>query len=422
MSAAGHGGVRHSAPFLIAAVCIAQTLAQLGAFTFAALLPVFLRDWGLSHTEAGWLSGVIFGAYAVAVVFILPVTDRIDPRRVYVAAVALTTLSHLGMALVADGFWTGLLFRIMAGIGWAGTYMVGLKALADLIEGPRQSRAVAFHAASIGAGGSLSFVLAGAAGQWFGWEGAFLVSAAGSFCALLVMALLVPAAKAPSGPAPETKLMDFGPVFRNRSVMAYATGYCVHTWEMFTVRSWVVTFLVFTAAQTGAEPNFFIPTVVAMLMELFGTASSVLGNEMARRFGRQRWILGVMLASMATAAVVGFSAGLGYGVAAAVCLVYNILIYADSSSLTAGTVGSATPGKRGATLAVHATMGYTGGFIGPLVLGILLDLLGGETVRNWGFAFAHLAVIMMVGPLALRLLKPKDLPGDRVTAAGREGA
>jgi MFS family permease len=407
---------RHSAPFLIAAVCTAQTLAQLGAFTFAALLPVFFREWGLSHTEAGWLSGIIFGAYAVAVVFILPVTDRIDPRRVYMAAVALTTVSHLGMALIAEGFWTGLLFRTMAGVGWAGTYMVGLKALADLIEGPAQSRAVAFHAASIGAGGSLSFVLAGAAARWFDWHGAFLISAAGSFCAMLVMALLVPAA-ARREAAPETRLMDFGPVFRNRSAMAYAIGYCVHTWEMFTVRSWVVTFLVFTLAQTGDRPDFFIPTVVAMLMELFGTASSVFGNEMAIRFGRKRWILGVMLASMLAAAVVGFMAGIGYGAATAVCLVYNILIYADSSSLTAGTVGSAAPGKRGATLAVHATLGYTGGFVGPLVLGVLLDLLGGETVRNWGLAFGHLAAIMLVGPLALTILKPKDLAGDRGRAS-----
>ncbi len=406
---------RRSAPFVIAAVCTAQTLAQVGAFTFAALLPVFFREWGISHTEAGWLSGIIFGAYAVAVIFILPVTDRVDPRRIYMAAVGLTTCSHLGMALIAEGFWTGLLFRTLAGIGWAGTYMVGLKALADLIEGPAQSRAVAFHAASIGAGGSLSFVLAGATARWIDWHGAFVLAAAGSFCALLVMALLVPAAPKRE-PAAETRLMDFGPVFRNRSAMAYATGYCVHTWEMFTVRSWVVTFLVFTLAQTGDKPNFLIPTVVAMLMELFGTVSSVLGNEMAIRIGRRRWILGVMLASMATASVVGFTAGVGYGAATALCLLYNTLIYADSSSLTAGTVGSAAPGKRGATLAVHATMGYTGGFVGPLVLGVLLDMLGGETVRNWGLAFAHLAAIMLIGPLALMILKPKELAGDRGAA------
>jgi len=174
-----------------------------------------------------------------------------------------------------------------------------------------------------------------------------------------------------------------------------------------------VTFLVFTAAQGEGPPSFLVPTVVAMLMELLGTASSVLGNEMAIRFGRRRWIFTVMLASMAVAALVGFTAGIGYGAATAACLLYNILIYADSSSLTAGTVGSAEPGRRGATLAVHAMLGYTGGFIGPLVLGVLLDTLGGETVRNWGVAFAHLAVIMIVGPAALKMLKPKDLPGDR---------
>ena len=84
-----------------------------------------------------------------------------------------------------------------------------------------------------------------------------------------------------------------------------------------------------------------------------------------------------------------------------------------SSSLTAGTVGSAEPERRGATLAIHAMLGYGGGFVGPLVLGILLDMLGGETVRNWGLAFGHVAAVMLIGPIALRILKPKELQGDR---------
>jgi MFS family permease len=120
----------------------------------------------------------------------------------------------------------------------------------------------------------------------------------------------------------------------------------------------------------------------------------------------------VMLASMATGAVVGFAAGAGYGVAAMVCLVYNVLIYADSASLTAGAVGTAEPGRRGATLALHGMLGYGGGFVGPILLGTILDFLGGETVMNWGFAFAHVSVIMVIGPLAIKLLKPAELPGD----------
>ena len=397
--------------FLIAAVCGAQTVTQLGSFTFSALLPTFFAEWNLSHTEAGWLSGIIFGAYAASVPIILPLTDRVDPRRVYLVAAVITTSSHLGMAFIADGFWSGFLFRVLAGIGWGGTYMVGLKALADLIEGPAQSRAVAFHAASIGLGGSLSFVIAGAAVHLIDWQGAFMISAAGSFTSLLIMAFLVPA-RPPVGKAAPAPLLNFRPIFRNRSVMAYAIGYCVHTWEMFTMRSWVVAFLVFTAAQ-GDQPNYFVPTVIAMLMEMLGTATSVLGNEVAIRVGRRRWIFIVMVTSMVLASVVGFGAGLGYGAAALICLLYNAMIYADSSSLTAGTVGSADPESRGSALAIHAMFGYGGGFVGPLILGVILDFLGGETVLNWGIAFAHVAVVMMIGPLALKILKPKDLPGDR---------
>jgi MFS family permease len=181
---------------------------------------------------------------------------------------------------------------------------------------------------------------------------------------------------------------------------------------MFTLRSWVVTFLVFTAAQGDGQVNFLIPTTVAMLMELTGTAASVIGNEFAIRVGRRRWILTVMLASMVLGAIVGFSAGAGYGAAATVCLLYNMLIYADSSSLTAGAVGTAEPGRRGATLAVHGMLGYSGGFVGPLLLGVIMDLLGGETVMNWGVAFAHVSVIMVIGPLAIKLLRPGGLPGD----------
>lgn len=410
------GATTTSGAKTIAVFCLAQTLAQLGAFAFPALLPVFLAQWQLSHTQAGWLSGIFFGAYSLSVPVLVTLTDRIDARRIYMLAVTLSTLSHLGMSFLAAGFWSAFAFRVLAGVGWAGTYMVGLRALADVIEGPMQSRAVAAHAASIGISGSLSFLIAGQVASWLTWQAAFIAGALGTLGALVVAASGFPSSRRPRG----VRVLDFRPVLANRSAMAYAIGYCVHTWEMFVVRSWVVTFLAFTAAQPGEKVSFLLPTVVAMLMELVGTAMSVAGNEMAVRIGRQRWILLVMLASMVVATVVGFSAAWGYGVATAVCLLYNALIYADSASLTAGTVGSADPDRRGATLAVHAMLGYGGGFVGPLVMGLLLDALGGESVRNWGIGFAHLAVVMLIGPLALRVLKPRDLAGDRPSRRKRE--
>ena len=408
------GGPRGRSPRLIIAVfCLAQSLAQIGAMAFAALLPAFFAEWSLSHAEAGWLSGIMFGAYAAAVPVLLPMTDRTDARKVYMCAVSATMLSHLGMAFLADGFWTGLVFRALNGIGWAGTYMVGLKALSDRVEGPAQSRAVAVHGASTGISSSLSFVIAGAVTSQFGWQAAFMVGAGGAFGALLVALTLFPEGPRRTRPAPTVRLADFKPVLRNASVMAYALGYCVHTWEMFVVRSWIVTFLTFAAAQGGGAPNFLVPTMVATLASLLGTVSSVLGNEMARRIGRKRWILLVFTVSMALALLVGFTAGMGYGAAVTVCLLYNAAIYADSSSLTAGTVGNADPERRGAALAVHAMLGYGGGFVGPLMMGLILHVLGGESVLNWGIGFGHIAVVLLLGPLAIRILKPRDLPGDR---------
>jgi len=290
---------------------------------------------------------------------------------------------------------------------------VGLKALADLVEGPAQSRAVAFHAASIGVGGALSFVIAGWIVEVINWQAAFQLSAVGSFLALLVMAIIVPGRQQVS----DHGYRGIAPLllaFKNNSAIAYSIGYFAHTWEMFTLRSWVVTFLVFTAAQGEGPPDFLIPTVVAMFMELTGTVASVVGNEIAIRLGRRRWILSVMLVSLASAAVVGYSAGAGYGAAAVVCVLYNMMIYGDSASLTAGAVGTAEPELRGATLAVHGMLGYSGGFIGPLVLGVLLDILGGETVMNWGVSFAHVSIVVLIGVLVIKLLKPVELPGDRV--------
>ena len=53
----------------------------------------------------------------------------------------------------------------------------------------------------------------------------------------------------------------------------------------------------------------------------------------------------------------GFGAALPYTGATMLVQLYAILIWSASSSLT-GSAGSAEPGQRGATLAVHSTLGY----------------------------------------------------------------
>jgi predicted MFS family arabinose efflux permease len=403
------------------AMCAAQACAQIGAFAVAALLPTLIATWSLSNTEAGWLAGIYYAAYTLVVPVLSSLTDRVDPRRVYLGSVALTAIAFVGFAWLATGFWSALACRALMGAGWAGSYMPGLKALSDLAEGPQQSRAVAAHAAAVGVSGALSFGVAGAVNAAFGWQWALMPGAIGAAAAfVLVLAWLPPRPVSPPTGS-RGALLDFRPVLRNRSALAYSVAYCVHTWEMSALRGWVVAFLTFVAARAPESWVPLAPATVASAMGLLGVWASVWGNELAMRFGRRRFILGTMLASAALAAVIGFSAALPYAAAAGLVLVYAVLIWSDSSSLTAGSAGSAEPGRRGATLAVHSTLGYAGGFLGPLALGATLDLLGGASVRGWGVAFAHVTVALLLGAVLFVWLRPADLAGDRAATAAPPG-
>jgi len=403
----------------VVVMCAAQSCAQIGAFGVAALIPTLIPAWSLTNTEAGWISGIYYAAYTLVVPLLSSLTDRVDPKRIYLASVALTAVAFVGFAWVATGFWAALAFRALMGVGWAGSYMPGLKALSDVTEGPQQSRAVAAHAAAVGISGALSFGVAGAVNVRLGWQWALVPGALGAALAFVLVMIGLPARPPRASSGPRAALLDFRPILRNRSALAYSLAYCVHTWEMSALRAWVVTFLTFAAAQSAAGTWMVLaPATVASVMGLLGVWASVWGNELAIRFGRRRFILSTMLASAAMAGVIGFSAALPYAGAAALVLVYAMLIWSDSSSLTAGSAGSAEPGRRGATLAVHSTLGYAGGFLGPLALGAMLDLFGGPSVLSWGIAFGHVTIALLLGTLAFVWLRPADLAGDRsMTAA-----
>ncbi len=390
----------------VAAMVAAQVLTQIGAFTLPALLPSYIERWHLSKTEAGWLVGVFFAAYVPAVPVLLALTDRVPTRRVYLVGAGLTALSHLGFALLAYGFWTGLVMRAVAGVGWAGAYMPGLKAISDPLEGAAQSRAVSWHAAGVGVAGAASFAAASLFDALGGPGAAFLFGAAAAATAFAIATAVMPHALPPRPEAASSPgtLLDFRPVLRNRRAMAWIVGYAVHTWEMAALRAWAVTFLAATAARLGAPEWMPSPAALVTAAGLLGVAVSVTGNETAQRHGRARVVLWAMTAAAALSLATGWTTGVSPALAVAAVLLWNAAIYLDSSALTAGTVQASEKHLRGATMGLHSMAGYAGGFLGPLGVGLALDLAGGDGVLGWGIGFGHLAVVTLTGLVILRNL------------------
>jgi predicted MFS family arabinose efflux permease len=399
---------------LVLLVCIAQTLVQIGAFFWPALLPGLAPQWGLSNSAAGWVTAAFYGAYMLAVPVLVTLTDRIDPKRIYLLGVGLTVIGHLLFGMLAEGFWAALACRVLTGIGWAGTYMTGLKLLADRVDAKMMSRATAGHAASIGLSGAASFATGDLLARHFGWQSAFLAASMSAALAWVIIAAVVPwQVNAPKKPKDGGRLYDFRPVFRNSSAMAYAMAYAIHTLEMSALRGWGVAFLAYVAGSSGDRGSEPSPAMLVTTLGLMGTVASILGNEAAIRFGRRRLVQFAMLGSILLGGSIGFVGTQSYQVAAALILLYGVVIWLDSSSLTAGAAGTAEPSRRGATLAVHSSLGYAGGFVGPLVIGWILDLSGGMSTTAWGLGFASVAVLMLGALVVFVRLGPRELAGDK---------
>ncbi len=388
-------------------MCGAEALAVLDFSTFPALQPILFTEWALTNTEAGWINGIYFAAYMAAVPVLVSLTDRVDPRRVYAVGAVVSVLAALGFGILAEGFWSALVMRGLAGMGLAGTYMPGLKALTDHVPEHLRPRAVAFYTASLSIGFALSFLFSGELAALLGWRWAFGILGLGSAVALLLVVFLVPPSEPQHIAKPDTALLDFRPVVRNRRAFAYVLAYSAHNWELFAFRSWVVTFLVYAQGlqPEGAMGLDWSATTLAALIAVLGLPASVLGNEAAQRFGRRRTVALVMCASAAIAFAMGFVAALPFVLLVAMTLVYSLTVSGDSSAITSGAIEAAAPRQRGATMAVHSFIGFAGAFIGPLAFGVVLDLAGGrDSLFAWGLAFASAGLAVLMGPLALAVL------------------
>jgi MFS family permease len=120
-----------------------------------------------------------------------------------------------------------------------------------------------------------------------------------------------------------------------------------------------------------------------------------------------------MVASIVIGGTIGFLGSMSYALAVVLMTIYGVVIWLDSSSLTAGTAGTAEPSRRGATLAVHSMLGYAGGFVGPLMIGWTLDLSGGMSQLGWGMSFLSVAMLMVLALITFWLIRPRELEGDK---------
>jgi MFS family permease len=383
---------------LVAAMCAGQVGNLLPHVVVPAVMAQHLiPEWRLSASEAGLMASSFALGYMLAVPLLTALTDRMDARSILLTGSAVSGLATFIFGSLAEGLWSAIAIWAIAGIGFAGAYMPGLKALVDRLPPGDNSRSVTMYTATFSIGVGLSFLTAQVAADALGWRWAFWLTALGPLA--MITACLGMAAVAPARTS--RRLLDFKPVFRNRPAMGFILGYGAHCFELYALRTWIVAFWAFVAARNGGSA-LLEPMMVSVIAAVLAMPASIIGNEAAIRFGRHRAIVSIMCVAGIMASLIGATMGAAPGLLLALLLVYSIAIPADSGALTSGMTLSAESEYRGATMAMHSTIGFGLSATGSWAIGLALDAGGGmDTSAGWLTAFLVMAAGGLMGPVAI---------------------
>ena len=185
--------IRLTTGTIIVTTSVGQVAGMAGFVSFPALQPEFQQLWTLSDGQAGFISGIYFAGYVIAVPLASGLTDRMEARRMYLASLLFGVIGALGFALLSHGFASAALWRFLQGAAFGGAHMPGLRALSEAVPAQWQGTAIAVFTASFTVGSSLSFALSGLLASAFGWRLGFALLALGPLAAAAIGFAVLPA-------------------------------------------------------------------------------------------------------------------------------------------------------------------------------------------------------------------------------------
>ena len=385
-------------------ICLSELGTMLVFSSFSALLPILKVEWGLTNTEAGLILAFYQVGYIGVVAVLATLTDYMPPRRIYLASAAWAALTSAAFAWWADGFLSALVLRTLVGLGLAGTYMPGMRMVAERFAHGGRGFAMGCYIGTFTLGTSISLLITGVANSLWGWRVAFGVTALGPAAAVLIGYWALPAeTPRPTAPASPSR---GGGVLRNTSARRLITAYVAHTFELMGMRLWVAPF--FTASLMAAGAGLAEATqrgaLAASAVLAIGALPHPFSGLIVDRFGRARPISIVMLLSAACSLTIGWGLSWPFTALVALGLLYGILVTAESAMVSTGIADVAEPAYLGRTMALQSSAGFAAGALGPAVFGAMLDwapALGASPDSRWLWAFGVLGLVALAGPLAV---------------------
>jgi MFS family permease len=377
----------------------------------------------MNNTQAGVIFSVYQLGYIASGVLLSTLSDRLNIRWIFIIAALWSGIANLLFALFAHDYLSGLILRGLTGIGMGGTYMPGLKLVAERFASHQRGRAVGIYVGSLVLGASLSLAVPGIIAGIWGWRTAMIVCSAGVFGGAC-LSLLVFRDYQPAPPQPSPRGFN-GEILQNRPALLVILGYACHMWEMYGMRSWLAPFFAASLTGWGFSSGRATSTAAAIAAVLVGIGafSTAITGSLSDRFGRTTTVSVVMLGSVSCSFCFGWLINTNLWICLSVGIIYGWLIVAESPVFSTALTELVAPGYLGAAMGIQSLVGYTMGMISPTVFGWALDHFQDwhpwpGINGAWGIAFTTVGAGGLLGPVCMWLLR-KDPASIRLAQGKR---
>jgi len=220
---------------ICALLFFATTINYVDRQVLGFLAPDLQRSIGWNEAQYGFIVTAFQGAYALSLLVIGRVMDKLGTRKGYSLAIIIWSLAAMGHALAQSAFGFGVA-RFALGLGEGGNFPAAIKTVAEWF--PKKERALA--TGIFNAGSNLGPIIVPLTVPWivghYGWQAAFIATGAVGFVWLIFwMPLYRPPEEHPrvspgelahikSDPPEATTKVSWARLFPHRQTWAFAIG------------------------------------------------------------------------------------------------------------------------------------------------------------------------------------------------------
>nr|WP_255609262.1 MFS transporter [Methylosinus sp. Sm6] len=172
------GGRFVPSQFLLPVLALVVYFVGATEFMLSPMLAPLGAAFDVTPARAAWLVSSYAFAYALAAPVFGYFSDRIDRRRLLLAALLLFALDGAALTL-APSFAAAIVFRVFGGLASAALIPTVFALIADRMPSDRQAGAMGLVMLGMTLGIALGPVVAGLLTDAFGWTAPFLATAAG---------------------------------------------------------------------------------------------------------------------------------------------------------------------------------------------------------------------------------------------------